>query len=401
MLILITGTPGASKTLNAIKFVNEDPLFAVTDDNGKPTSARRPVYYFNIKELKLPWTKLSIDEALKWYELPKGSVIIFDEAYDVFPQRLRGEPPAQVKKLATHRHYGHDIIIITQKVTGQIDSFVRGLIGRHIHLERRFGTTMVTRLEWQKCCENVNDYHQKKEALSKNIKIDKKYFGSYHSAEVHTVKSNLPWGKLIGLGVMVLAAIGLMSFAFFHMSNMVGGSDDEGLVTTEQLDSLPGMAKVVDSVPRGSVDKIAYLERFVPRVSGLPHTAPAYDELTKPKTYPKPSCMSWRWKDGGGDCRCLSQQGTRLDIPLAMCEKIVKYGYFDPAKEDESDKAQRFQREEMRTRVALDTSAKYGGDPIDDVKRLNNTDQFTSIGDVRPYDHFFAGTDQKSIPSSR
>tara|TARA_R110001592_G_scaffold340362_2_gene628489 strand:+ start:2543 stop:3781 length:1239 start_codon:yes stop_codon:yes gene_type:complete len=391
MLFLFTGTPGASKTLNAIKFVNEDPTFAVHDASGNPTGTRRPVYYFNMRDVKLPWTELTLEDALKWYDLPDGSVIIFDEAYDVFPQRLKGEAPEQVKKLATHRHKGLDIILITQKVTGQIDSFVRGLIGRHIHLERRFGTEMVTRLEWQKCCENVNDYHNKKEALSRNIKIDRKYFGSYHSAEVHTVKSNIPWGKVMVIPALLLLALGLVWFGV----NTLAGDDD-----IEEVALVDSVASGVNSMnPFGSGGSSGgggkksvlsvgeYVQAYKPRIEGLPHTAPIYDDVTKPKTYPKLSCMGWVKTGGVQDCKCLTQQGTSVNVPRDTCLNIAKNGLFDPAKEDREQMEERRFQEEMETRVAMQTAVDNGVDPSELLNR--GVEHGKIIGSVRPYDHFF------------
>jgi zona occludens toxin len=396
MLFLFTGTPGASKTLNAIKFVNEDPLFAINDATGKPTNARRPVYYFNMRDVKLPWTELTLEEAMCWFNLPDGAVIIFDEAYDVFPQRLRGEAPEQVKRLATHRHKGFDIIIICQKVTGQVDSFVRGLIGRHVHLERRFGTNMVTRLEWQKCCENVNDYHAKKEAISKNIKIDKKYFGAYHSAEVHTIKSNIPWLKVLAIPALLVVAVSLIWFGVSSLTSDKSVPVAETVVSTASAMNPFGNNSGVSK--KGSATTAEYFESFTPRIAGLPHTAPIYDDVTKPVTYPKLSCMGWVKTGGVQDCKCLTQQGTSVKVPRDTCLNIAKNGLFDPAKEDREQIDERRFRDEMQTRVAMQTAVDSGLEPSELVRATVNNSSL--IGTVRPYDHFFEGTGKERGSSS-
>lgn len=57
---------------------------------------------------------------------------------------------------------------------------------------------------------------------------------------------------------------------------------------------------------------------------GLPHTAPAYDEVTKVARAPVPAaCVA-----SAARCVCYSQQGTRLDTPEDLCRQIVKDGYF-------------------------------------------------------------------------
>lgn len=397
MLFLFTGTPGASKTLNAIKFVNEDDTFAIFKD-GKKTDARRPVYYFNMREVQLPWTELSLEEAMKWYDLPEGSVIIFDEAYDVFPQRLRGEAPEQVKKLAVHRHKGFDIIIICQKVSGQVDSFVRGLINRHYHMERRFGTNMVTRYEWQKCCENVNDYHSKKDALTKSIRIDPKYFGTYHSAEVHTVKSNVPWRKLAVIPLTLFFVVGAI---WFGVNTFMGGSSDEGETVASGVGGMlsGSPASAFNSKFDEKLDFGEYVAQYTPRIDGLPHTAPAYDEVTKPKTYPRLACIVWRPDTKYESCKCLTQQGTTVKVPASTCKNMANNGMFDPAREDPEMVAERNRRDEMQYRVAMETAANAGLNPVEEYEKQRRG--VYVVGNVRPYDHFFAGTGVARTAPSR
>jgi len=395
MLYLFTGTPGASKTLNAIKFVNEDDTFAIFE-NGVKTDKRRPVYYFNMREVQLPWTELSLDEAMRWFDLPDGSVIIFDEAYDVFPQRLRGEAPEQVKKLAVHRHKGMDIILICQKVSGQVDSFVRGLIGRHYHMERRFGTSMVTRYEWQKCCENVNDYHAKKEAQTKQIKIDSKYFGAYHSAEVHTVKANVPWKRL----AMIPLLLCLVGFAVWFGVGVFFGDDESPALAESESSSVFGSGGLIPQPATG--DKFLsfqdYVAQYQPRIEGLPHTAPAYDDVTKPKSYPKLACIIWRPDTEFEQCKCITQQGTTTKVPASTCKNLANNGMFDPAKEDPEVIAERKQRDEMQYRVAMQTAVESGLNPIQEYEKQRAG--VYHIGNRRPYDHFYNGTGREKTATS-
>ena len=82
MIKFFTGIPGSSKTLNAVKEINEDPLYQ-----------NRPIYYHNVKEVTFEnWIELSDEEVKKWYELPAGSVIFMDEVQKIFrPGRKYGD----------------------------------------------------------------------------------------------------------------------------------------------------------------------------------------------------------------------------------------------------------------------------------------------------------------------
>jgi zona occludens toxin len=79
MIILFGGPNGQGKTLNAIKFVNEDSQFQ-----------HRPIYYHGIDNLKLPWIELDEVQVKDWWDLPDGSVLFVDEAYKFFPKRPNG-----------------------------------------------------------------------------------------------------------------------------------------------------------------------------------------------------------------------------------------------------------------------------------------------------------------------
>jgi len=66
-----------------------------------------------------------------------------------------------------------------------------------------------------------------------------------------------------------------------------------------------------------------YIASFQPRVSGFPHTAPRYDEVSKPVTAPYPAaCMSM-----GQRCECYTQQGTKMETSPDICAFIVRRGY--------------------------------------------------------------------------
>ena len=83
-LNLVTGKPGASKTLNTIKDVEKRRI-----------EEARPVYYHGIKDLILPWIKMDDSEKLEedetlitphsWWNAPFGSIIVIDEAQLHYP----------------------------------------------------------------------------------------------------------------------------------------------------------------------------------------------------------------------------------------------------------------------------------------------------------------------------
>jgi len=323
MLYLVTGTPGQGKTLNTIKFVNEDARFK-----------DRVVYQHGIKSLddSFGWNSMDEEQARKWYDLPTGSVLIFDEAYTIFPTRHGAkQPPKHVQELATHRHSGFDIILICQKVNGQVDPFIRGLVNEHHHYDRIMGSSAVNRFMWSHCCETVNSASTRKDANTKLCTLDKKYFGKYHSADQHTHKANYPKGR-IAMFVGAIVVCGFMAYYAYHQLSSRGDQADRE--AKQIVDQLGGSQEATSK----AADNMSYVEAYTPEIKGMPWTAPAYKEIIVPVTYPKPNCLRWSIhgnhdpKQSG--CRCYSQQGTLMDVSANICESIVQGGFFDVTKED-------------------------------------------------------------------
>jgi zonular occludens toxin len=68
---------------------------------------------------------------------------------------------------------------------------------------------------------------------------------------------------------------------------------------------------------------------YIPRIEAMPETAPAYDDLRKPKDFPRAQCMH----SAKRGCQCYTQQGSLMrDYPRELCMARVSDGYFDPTR---------------------------------------------------------------------
>jgi hypothetical protein len=65
-----------------------------------------------------------------------------------------------------------------------------------------------------------------------------------------------------------------------------------------------------------------------------PQSAPFFDTVNKPKSYPKiTGCLSYQ--DRTTDiCFCNTQQGTIVNLPRDMCLAYIATGVFDYSKDD-------------------------------------------------------------------
>ncbi|MDB6020239.1 MAG: hypothetical protein JWQ04_96 [Pedosphaera sp.] len=307
MLTLVTGLPGACKTLFTLDYVQK-----------KAVKENRQVYYSGIKELTLPWTLIEAD---KWMDVPDGSIIVMDEAQTLYRPRANGAVvPPYVALLETHRHRGLDIFVITQHPM-LIDSNVRRLVGQHFHCVRAFGLQKSVIHEWQSVKENCDK--NRADSTKHPFNFPKEVFGWYKSAEVHTHKRRLPPRLLIFIIVPLLIAGAV--FGFRHWFSTQYGADR--LHASGAVGDQKGGAPLRSS--SGKIVRVTaaeYVESWQPRVRDLPYSAPAYDGVATAKTAPFPAaCVLMH-----GKCRCYSQQATVLDVSKDFCEQVVAKGFFNP-----------------------------------------------------------------------
>lgn len=309
MITLISGLPGNGKTLFALWYIK---TYAESEN--------REVFYSGIKGLMLPWTEFDPQE---WMALPTGSIIVIDEAQFVFPKKPNGSKlPEYYEQLATHRHRGFDIFLITQHPS-LVDGFVRKLIGRHFHAIRKFGLQRNTIYEWSAANDQPEKQSSQKTSITMKWKFRKEVYGWYTSAEVHTVKRSIP-AKLI-LALLFVAAVigaGMFTLKSFQSRTDRNQVDQHGGLAAPGL-NVGGQAAVFDPV----ADAKHFLQMNTPRIAGLQHTAPKYDEITKPTAVPIPAmCIQHGAK--GEKCECKTQQATPLEVPFNMCIEFARNGFF-------------------------------------------------------------------------
>ncbi|MDR7095513.1 zonular occludens toxin domain-containing protein [Hydrogenophaga laconesensis] len=317
MITLTSGLPGAGKT-----------LLTIADVEAKRKKENREVYYHGIKELTLPWKLL--DDPKKWYECPPGAIIVIDEAQYHFPLRGNGQAaPEHVARMATHRHNGHDIFLITQH-PGKLDAAVRKDIEVHRHIMRKFGSRTVSVHQWQGVRENCDK--TRKDSVSNTRRYPKEVFGWYKSAEVHTHKLKVPMPIviavliIIGVGIAWAVFLGKLSRgeAFGGSGKPPGGSSAPAGASGVSPD-VPGIGGQPQPQQQRPKTALEYATERVPRLEGLEHTAPVYDGLTTPTRVPLPAaCIQWT----GKGCKCFTQTGTPYRTTEQICLQIVRHGIF-------------------------------------------------------------------------
>ncbi len=326
MFYLFTGQPGAQKTANMIHFVMTDSQFQ-----------GRPVFFFNINACTVPnWVELSLEEVERWYELPEGSVILIDEGQELFrPQKWDKAKSETVTRLEKHRHKGYDILMTTQHPM-LINADVRRQVQQHRHYKKPFGLKSSAQV-WERCVDDPNDYHMKKEASSVSGSVPKEVFTLYKSTVLNTHKARPP-KKLY---FFAAALVGFIALAINFYLGMNDPSPTQPQTATSEAsitDSITGFVKPAASAkaeekgfqPFYPLDPTKYAQMFTPRIDGIPSSAPIYDELVKPTVAPKTRCFGFM-RDGEYQCRCVTQQMTPVEMEYDQCVYVVNNGLWDPA----------------------------------------------------------------------
>lgn len=328
MIYLITGVPGAGKTLRAVELVEG------WVKSGRPVFAR-------IDGLSMAGVQDAPDD---WRQTPDGSVVVYDEAQTVFGAegaKAGRSARADIQAMETHRHTGHDLVLITQH-PGLLHSHVRRLVGRHEHVQRVFGSKRVV-ISWRDRCFDVDSRSERASAVTQSWTHPARLFEVYKSASVHVSHAKLPgrvkW--LAGFAVVCLLVLGLA------VSRLLGGPSQSDLI-----------------------DQAAGLDGAVERISAAPASSSVDHEPVEPWPVKRvvAGCISMATR-----CQCYTAEGWPIEQELAECLRFVSEPLpiklaaaplehrGDSSRQASADKAQ---RSEAAPVPAASSSSYSGRDPV-------------------------------------
>lgn len=319
---LYTGKPGNGKTA----FMMERLL-------KEAEKGERPIFAAGIDGLK-PGLATVLEDPKKWNEfdangdriVPDGSLVFVDEAWKWFGHlhdASRQATPPHVLALAEHRHRGIDFVWTTQG-PNQLYPFVRPLCADHFHCVRRFGTQVVDVYHWEELQEDVKSSTKREAARRSTRNLPEKAFGSYKSAEVHTIKKRIPKRLYVALALPVFLAVAV----FVAYSTLSPSARAERIAEgTGSALAEPAPDEAQGTRARREPFTVeTWAQRFVPRIAAHPMSAPAYDDRPV-LAQPRIACMIGE-RVG---CLCKTEQGTDYHVPANQCRLIVKAGgLYDP-----------------------------------------------------------------------
>jgi zona occludens toxin len=332
---LVTGTPGAGKTLTALQdaltqvgvdFSGDGDPLAEWDRGTVPT---RPVFFCNVRGLdqRLP----TIESPWDWEQCPDGSLIVVDEAWEFFGKQLRNSDDPRILNLAKHRHRGFDFIWTTQ-APGQLTPFVRDLVGAHVHVTRKFGTQTTVRYEWPHVQDSPNGPTAKGQAIEQIWRYPPKVFRLYESATLHTVKRKIPTKIILALGMAVLVPIllvgGFLGLYYGFQPSEAIAATPAAATDAEARSEASTEARGGDGEGPMTIEE--YVFQRTPRIEIDPASAPIYDRF-EVQDYPRMFCViSGDQRVERISCRCRTQQMTPILVDDRVCITVARHGYWDP-----------------------------------------------------------------------
>lgn len=314
MLTLVTGTPGAGKTSNTLyQFleIHDRPRFA-TYINGFDYEKHDVGFLQNLNE---------------WQSLPDNSVILVDEAQQYMrPRNPKDKLPEWIAAFETHRHRGFDFFFTTQHPK-LIDIHVRRLVQKHIHYHRPHNLKTVSRLVWEECKEDPRDRRAISLASKERVKLPPSVFNEYTSTVIDTHKPEVP-KKLVFMLLFLFIILGLCGYQIVKLMNAKKTDSSSSGLLSSPVFSQTSQQPVQQNYGHTQLSAAD----FKPVSELAPYTAPVYQGLAAPRTFPRFSgCLATPTK-----CTCYTQQGTRLDVSLDVCRDVVDNNNrpFDPHHED-------------------------------------------------------------------
>ena len=304
---MFTGSPGAGKTSSLVDYLSK-------------LEGNRPLFVDGLNGLKLPHTE--IDSTLWPSLVPDGAILVIDEAQRIWRPRGSGSKvPDHVAALETHRHRGIDVFFTTQ-APALIDSNVRNLVGRHVHIR----DTGIMGRYWYEWPETSTGMVWKTCINKKKISLPKKAFELYTSSSLH-IKPVRGVPRILLVVILLLLCSLAMVYGVYKMISRF--STPVALSVPVALPSAVPSAFPAAGVPALALNQRPAIDDrvdFIPRISNRPESAPAYDNLRVVVVMPTvtgAACVN-------GVCKCFNVQGTDAGLTLDECATWAKSPPFNP-----------------------------------------------------------------------
>jgi len=283
-----------------------------------------PIEFNKINDL------LFVEDWPEWKRI--NDLIVIDEAQRAWKSKA-GLVMDSIALLDTHRHAGIDFWLLTQSPK-LLHIDVRVMVTRHIHLLANWRGR--TQFEWSEVSDNVQSTQN---AVQRSYKLPSEVYRYYKSAEVHTVQEKR---KPLSFYLMIVAAVFavvVVTFAVVRVKMRATKNIEKETVSESKQFTAGTFAPALESAQGGvkssePLTKEQFYAAYTPVAPGVPWSAPAYQELAKPRVMPiLVGCIISK-KTDDQRCNCYTQQGTLIALDYASCAYQIDHRVFNPFKDE-------------------------------------------------------------------
>jgi len=337
MLTLITATPGSGKTLQAVQLCYEylNKGYAV---------------FSNIVGLKIAGV-YKIDSHADWRDLDNFKrqnsdmantpvCVIYDEAHehpafsakDLLFSLPKTDSGKQLKQntldigdsLTLHRHFGMDIIMITQNPR-LLRSEVLAVVGKHIHMRRIFGMKSSWLYEFPEAQTNPNTRSVRDDALVRTRwKFPTHLYNSYVSAEVHTHERKVPF-KYIAIALAVFCVPPIVLYSLWGKTIFSSSSPlEKPVISSDKQDSNFNSNPVFQQSSNPSKLTEPPINTSYQVNEPVSYNSEPY-QVNKPFQYSEPQVQPLNYLGciiSSNSCSCYKIDNTKTNLPISECKKI-------------------------------------------------------------------------------
>lgn len=324
MIYLITGKNGSGKTLFAI-----EQMYKVLD-----ADIVRPVYT-NIDGITHNMVSRMPDD---WRQCPDNSIIFIDEAQHVNPfGKTYKDNNNIVLDLALHRKRGFDFWIMTPSAR-RLSADVLDLVHMHYHVKNILNNKHQSKIYiWDQAQMNTGAVSAILLAIDKYTwRYPKHLYDEYQSAKAgHNKKMYIP-KQVFSFAISGIIGLILLIYVVSKALGTVSKPDLKNPVkpaAAQTAQHQPIQQQVVTTTVRPQQQPVVY-DPLTPdqRADLLQQQQINYD-ANKPfenqfsGVRPQlTGCIQMQTK-----CSCYTQQGTKLDVSIADCKRVISDGMpFNP-----------------------------------------------------------------------
>ncbi|MDC5516950.1 zonular occludens toxin domain-containing protein [Acinetobacter baumannii] len=303
-LTLLSAVPGSGKTLKAVEMIYE-------------YLNKGYVVYSNILGLNVVGVH-KMEANADWRdldhfrrtnpEMAKTPIAVFyDEAHEhpAFAERNLIKDKQKLEEvreigysLSLHRHFGFEIILITQSPR-KIAGHVLADVGRHLYLRRVFNVECATIYEFPEAIPQLTR-SSRKDALVKTIwKFPKHLYGSYVSTEINTHKDGFPFKYKLYICFVFLVLI-FLGYRFYT-DNLFGKNEE--VVASDKNNIKQNVKEETKSIQnQAEIKSIKNQQSFDLQKEEEQRIAMIIESST--------------------DCVAKNSNGDFIDIPIEECKRL-------------------------------------------------------------------------------